>query len=94
MSDTAQGKVGRMLSGLLKLAKLLRLCWPDGEPLIVGGVRVGTILPDGTLRLTADVTYKPFPRCSVCQQLIEPISDQQQPGGIEHQPEGGIDARV
>ena len=47
-----------------RLAKLLAPRWPDGEPLIAGGVRWGTRLPSGEVIPAPNTSIMPAASCS------------------------------
>lgn len=64
----------RLASFLREIARVLRLRprqWPEGEPLMIGGDRVGTRLADGTIVGAPGVAFDPLPICSRCQEAIE-----------------------
>lgn len=52
--------------------------WPEGEPYIVDGRRVGTIIDDGVIvfRPGLRVTFVPAGICSRCQQPIDAVAEQ------------------
>jgi hypothetical protein len=44
--------------------------WPDGEPLVAGGVRWGTKLPDGSIVGGENVRIEAVPICSLCHHEL------------------------
>lgn len=48
--------------------------WPEGEPWIVGGGRVGTVAPDGTLIGAPGVAIAPL--CSCQREFTKPAQAQ------------------
>lgn len=55
------------------LRKLLRIAprWPQGAPFMAGDVRIGTILPDGSILLAPGFTFAPGSQASSGQQQLD-----------------------
>ncbi len=50
--------------------------WPEGEPLVSGGIRWGTRLPDGSIIGGPGVTFTPLPVvCPLCQSKLDEAGD-------------------
>jgi hypothetical protein len=76
----------RLVDKMLRLLRPHR--WPEGTPLMSGGVRWGTRLDDGTIEGAPGVRFTPLV-CSRCQQAIDAEAEQNAAGKAGHHTEDG-----
>lgn len=83
-----------ILSALKSLIGFGPRPWPEGEPVVAGGERVGTVLPGGSVSFAPGLRVTPLPLCSRCQQAVEAEGHQQPAGNVERHAQRARDAGV
>jgi hypothetical protein len=76
-------RLSRWLNGFTREA------WPDGQPVMIGGLRVGTRFDNGSVRFAPGYSATPT-LCSGCQKAIQPEEKQRPAADAErHTEEAG-----
>ena len=68
--------------------------WPEGAPLMSGGVRWGTRLEDGTIVCAPGIDFTPLPICSRCQQAIDAEAEKNDAAKTERHAEDARAPRI